>query len=644
MLINGYNLSTEIASLLLCVLVLFLMYFTKPRKTEIYILDLLGFIFSVLYILVQQYIVIQTNNVESFNSVKFNITCFVFYQIYNVILTMIFMYIILVASNRKEMKPIAVKISITACVVFCIIAAYFCFTDQMYTIAEDGRIQLSVYFYLYLVFGLIDSVATFILSYLNRRNMAKVLYKVLCIFDTIEVMLLLFQMFHRQTFITSLTYVLPFIMFYLLFHSNPYDENSGCQNAHSFETRFAENVRFRRKNLIIYVTFPSLNSNMLDFTKEEVKQVVSQICRTAETIYPEIHLYAIKSETYAISINMKHAEKAEQIFNELYKLIDGRIRQYQSKTNIQYKMIGFCNNEYVKNMNELRFLTDFLFDKVKKENSQYFCREEDYIAFAEHYKILQALLDMRNNMKLDDARVLCYTQPIYNIQTKSFRTAEALMRLSLDGKTIYPDQFIDLAEEHDCIHALTCIMLNKVCENVKLLEREYDFEAITVNCSTSEFSNRNLHKELMDIIIKNQISPKRIRLELTESMMFDDYEAVLYNMNELRQQGIDFYLDDFGTGYSNLERIISCPFMTIKFDKSLLYKAVEDKNLNVLVMNMVNVFKQQGFILLMEGVENDYHRDYSMDCGFDYIQGYRYAKPVPVNQLNEYFCKSRKSA
>ena len=110
-------------------------------------------------------------------------------------------------------------------------------------------------------------------------------------------------------------------------------------------------------------------------------------------------------------------------------------------------------------------------------------------------------------------------------------------------------------------------------------------------------------------------------------------------MRKLNQAGVKFYLDDFGTGYSNLERIVSFPFMTIKFDKSILYRAISDSTMNDLVDGIVGIFKKKGFVLLVEGVENEEHSKYSIDHGFDYIQGYKYAKPVQLEKLSEYFSK-----
>ena len=218
------------------------------------------------------------------------------------------------------------------------------------------------------------------------------------------------------------------------------------------------------------------------------------------------------------------------------------------------------------------------------------------------------------------------------------------MRLSLDGTVIYPDKFIPLAESNNCIHTLTRIILNKACKIIHEFENDYDFDALTINCSSSELSDRNLFNDLMGIINDNGINPEHIRLELTESAMFDDFETVLYNMEKLNQSGIKFYLDDFGTGYSNIERIIGCPFYTIKFDKSLLYKALNNDGVSDLMSHMISVFKKQGFVLLIEGVEDDTQNSYCIEQGFDYIQGYKYSKPHPIIELKNYFNKKSGAA
>jgi EAL domain-containing protein (putative c-di-GMP-specific phosphodiesterase class I) len=282
----------------------------------------------------------------------------------------------------------------------------------------------------------------------------------------------------------------------------------------------------------------------------------------------------------------------------------------------------------------------YLFDKTDIDdlrNECYVATDTDYNDFITLFQVEMLLNDIKSKMDFNDNRVLCYAQPIYSVETDSFRTAEALMRLDLNGKIIYPDKFIPVAERNGTIHTLTLIILNKVCKMIKSMEKNYDFDAVTINCSAIEFSNKNLHKELIEIINANNVPFDKIRIELTESAMSGDYETLIDNVEKLRAVGIQFYLDDFGTGYSNLERILGCPFNTIKFDKSLLYKSIDDSRMDDLIVSMAQVFKKQGFTLLVEGVETEEQTQYSVNRGFSYIQGYKYAKPQPIEHLTDYF-------
>ena len=126
-------------------------------------------------------------------------------------------------------------------------------------------------------------------------------------------------------------------------------------------------------------------------------------------------------------------------------------------------------------------------------------------------------------------------------------------------------------------------------------------------------------------------------MEITETAMFENYEIANRNMEILNKEGIQLYLDDFGTGYSSLERVMDCPIKTIKFDKSILYKSLDDNRMDDILTYMIDVFKKNGFITLVEGVEDESQSRYSMDRGFDFIHGYHYAKPGPIEDLTKYF-------
>ena len=376
---------------------------------------------------------------------------------------------------------------------------------------------------------------------------------------------------------------------------------------------------------------------------EKVEETAANVCRRIEKLHHMVHIYRFTNDEFAMILYIKDENKIKQFLNN----VEMAIIDYMTASSytINYRIAAIQSNPVVSSTHKLSSMSAYLFNKIANEpgNQCYLATDKDYKEFHEAYKIEQLLLDIRNKNDLDDERVLCYAQPIFSVNNNSFRTAEALMRLSLDGTIIYPDKFIPIAEKNNCIHTLTRIILNKVCKIVAEFEKKYDFDAITINCSSSELSNRNLFDELMAIINSNNIMPEHIRLELTESAMFDDFNMVIHNMEKLNESGIKFYLDDFGTGYSNLERIIGCPFNTIKFDKTLLYKSLDNSAVSDIVSHLTSVFKEQGFVLLIEGVENEEQASYSIDKGFDYIQGYKYAKPQPVINLKDYFDKRERS-
>ena len=211
------------------------------------------------------------------------------------------------------------------------------------------------------------------------------------------------------------------------------------------------------------------------------------------------------------------------------------------------------------------------------------------------------------------------------------------MRMKIDDKLYFPNDFIPVAEEIGAIHMLTKIMLHKVALKTLDLSGHGDFTAITVNVSTMELINSNASKEFYDIITEVGANPRNIRLEITESTTISDYNRVLDNMQYLTDRGIAFYLDDFGTGYSNLDRIATLPLKTIKFDKSLLYKAMADSKSAELFVLMLDYFKKVGLKTVIEGVEDSEQKEYVEKLGFDYIQGYFYSKPVPAENVNSFY-------
>lgn len=639
MLIGGYNVTAEIFSLITCSFLIFLMIYSNPRKTSSYRIIYCGALISLAAIISQLALIYCVSHSETY-SVQLCIgISLLFLALYFIITTSLYIYISFLSSKIYNHRK-GLHYMLTAFTIVYAVGVVWFYSQKTNYITEDNIISIDAFINFYLMYGILTCFLCLFTVLHNQNTIPTVVNKYALVFIPVDFLMLTVQFITKNAIFTSLTYVLPFMIYYILFHSNPYDELIGCQNQNSFDARFSDSVAMKRNFLVVYLNFPQLKNVNYAAHNEKIEETAANVCRKIEQQHHMVHIYRLNNIDFAMILYIKDEDKIKQFLNNVEKCLIDNL--HYSSYNINYKIVAIPNNPVISTVHKLNSMSDYLLDKInnKTGNQCYLATDKDYREFHENYKVEQLLLDIRNQNNLNDERVLCYAQPIFSVNENSFRTAEALMRLSLDGTIIYPDKFIPLAEKNNCIHTLTMIMINKVCQTIKEFESKYDFDAITVNCSSSELSNRDLFDELMNIINTNGIKPQHIRLELTESAIFDDFNMVINNMEKFNKSGIKFYLDDFGTGYSNLERIIGCPFYTIKFDKSLLYKSIDNSAVSDIVSHLTSVFKKQGFVLLIEGVENDEQADYSINKGFDYIQGYKYAKPQPVIKLKDYFNKA----
>ena len=639
MLIGGYNVTAEIFSLITCSFLIFLMIYSNPRKTSSYRIIYCGALISLAAIISQLALIYCVSHSETY-SVQLCIgISLLFLALYFIIITSLYIYISFLSSKIYNHRK-GLHYMLTAFTIVYAVGVVWFYSQKTNYITEDNIISIDAFINFYLMYGILTCFLCLFTVLHNQNTIPTVVNKYALVFIPVDFLMLTVQFITQNAIFTSLTYVLPFMIYYILFHSNPYDELIGCQNQNSFDARFSDSVAMKRNFLVVYLNFPQLKNVNYAAHNEKIEETAANVCRKIEQQHHMVHIYRLNNIDFAMILYIKDEDKIKQFLNNVEKCLIDNL--HYSSYNINYKIVAIPNNPVISTVHKLNSMSDYLLDKInnKTGNQCYLATDKDYREFHENYKVEQLLLDIRNQNNLNDERVLCYAQPIFSVNENSFRTAEALMRLSLDGTIIYPDKFIPLAEKNNCIHTLTMIMINKVCQTIKEFESKYDFDAITVNCSSSELSNRDLFDELMNIINTNGIKPQHIRLELTESAIFDDFNMVINNMEKFNKSGIKFYLVDFGTGYSNLERIIGGPFYTIKFDKSLLYKSIDNSAVSDIVSHLTSVFKKQGFVLLIEGVENDEQADYSINKGFDYIQGYKYAKPQPVIKLREYFNKA----
>jgi len=635
-----YDVSSELMMIFTGIVMLALLAITQPRRDRMMKVNTVSFITGIIATVVHLQMLYTTCKRDPYQELKFTVYYLIFTVLYIIILHEITIYIDWLSYRKRNMpKKVAGKLAIQT-VVYIILFLYPLLTKKLYYTGWDGRIQLTNWHFIPSVCGILCALCALMSTIINRKSVSKIVAIGVTLFCPFEILVFNFQFMFSDAYFLSFTYMIPFTIFFYLFHSDKFDAIVGCQGIEAMYTLADSDIRHNRNYAVIVVTFPQLKNREYSDVSATVDEASAFLMRKIERLRKRARMYSPNIYTYAFYSRVKDGSEAEEIAAEIRSIIGEPIQYKDITYKVYYKQIVLSNNPTIKDATYLQSCVGYFMQKMSDdfEDEHIVPNEKDYEKFSQYVEAEHIVLDIRTSGDIEDDRVICFVQPIHSISNDSFKSGEALMRMQVDGKMIFPDVFIPAAEKNNCIHSLTLIMINAVCKKIKELEKDdYDFEGLTVNCSTPELADPYFHKEIIDIVEKNGINPRHLRLEITESLSVKNYTNIYNNMIELNNYGIMFYLDDFGTGYSNLERIANYPFQTIKFDKSILYSALEGETADALIRSQVKFFKNNGFTTVVEGVEDEAQYSYCKDVGFDYIQGYYFAKPQPINSITDYF-------
>lgn len=637
-----YDVTSETMMMGLSIVMLIIMLVSQPRISNMYRIIVVGLGLGIVTILTHQAMLYLTCNTENFSYPLFATLYVLYCVLYSVLLNLIFVYVSLLSyRRRKSLKSMHIVMQVLY-IVFLSLMLYPLFAGKLFVISADGTFTFTKWQYCVNNAGVVDAVITWVITIRKRKEVSAIVSWGVFLFAPIEIAILALETVFDSVYFISYTYVLPFIIYFVLFHCSKYDDVVGCQNADAISTQINKAIKAGKKFVLINSQFPQLKKREFGDIKSVIDYVSSEKCRQIESLNRKIRLYSSSVYSYYLFSIVNTDEEAEKIIEGVNKILSEPMGMDKMTYKVYSKQIVLREHEELKNYKHVNSLLGYLSKKFSgsMENERIIASDKDYASSKTYYEVEQAILDIRAKNDPDDERVLCFIQPIHKIETNSFQTGEALMRMRLDGKMIFPDQFIELAENNDCIHTLTRIMVNKVCKKIRELEEaDYDFEAITVNFSTLEFADLELYKEMYEIIESNHINPAHIKIEITESTSASNFDSILHNMDKLNELGVAFYLDDFGTGYSNLDRIINCPFKTIKFDKSILYNAISNEKADEMMRMMVKFFSKNELKTVIEGVEDEEQYNYCKEVGFDYVQGYLFSKPLPAEEITKFFTK-----
>jgi|GEM_PF-5119668 len=224
-------------------------------------------------------------------------------------------------------------------------------------------------------------------------------------------------------------------------------------------------------------------------------------------------------------------------------------------------------------------------------------------------------------------------QPKFNIKTRQFTGAEALLRWNSEELGfISPAVFIPIAEKAQMIKAIDEWVLGRVCRQINAwLERGLEPPRIAVNLSAQQIQNRDLISNILPILTKHGTPRKYLELEITETSVIDNLDIVTENVQSIRELGMHVSMDDFGAGHSSLQLLVNCKLDTVKIDKSLI-DHIEDNDRNQkIIMTIINLSRTLDFNCVAEGIEEESQLKLLQELECQVGQGYLFSKPLPAD-------------
>ncbi len=378
------------------------------------------------------------------------------------------------------------------------------------------------------------------------------------------------------------------------------------------------------------VNYDSLR-DMLGY--DGIHSLIAKVAHTLEEIdrlcQTRADLYHLGDGAFRLVVNRRHFDHTLDCANLINSELKQRIRLGQTEANLSVCVcVTRCPNE-IADMDSLMVFEHDI-------NASAYTGDVLYASelYRKDYYDVMKDIDRIIERALSSHRFAVYYQPIYSVNEKKFRSAEALLRLN-DEKYgfISPEIFIPAAEKSGAIHRIGRYVLEEVCAFISSsIYKELQLEYIEINLSVAQCMEKNLFRDVLDILHRYQVQPEQINLEVTETAAAISQNTMMNNLKKLTEAGIQFSLDDFGTGYSNMHRIASLPLQIVKLDKSF---AVTEGNpkMRIVLENTIRMIKAMHMKIVVEGIETEtlVKQFSALEC--EYIQGYYYSRPLPRDEF-----------
>lgn len=419
-----------------------------------------------------------------------------------------------------------------------------------------------------------------------------------------------------------------------------YDIMTGLYNRNYFVRLLGEFLchaeRDKKKVAVMFVDFDDfrrVNDGMGIIAGDELVQLFGQYLTSLMSDHVVISHFS--TDVYCIAIyDPRGAKSVETIYRIIrerlkkpFKLIDGQeVTMTVSVGVSEYPEAALRALELIN-------CAEIVMFKAKsqgKDNIQYFegaILEEFLQTVTIQTKLREVVFEQNFTM---------FFQPQYYTESQQLRGVEALIRWKDEkGDMISPAIFIPIAEKNGTIVPIGTWVIEKSVQIYAGWRERYHYPLVlSLNVSAVQCRQRGFKESLLQILEMYHVSPNEIELEVTETILIEDFDYISERFAELREIGVRISLDDFGTGFSSLAYLKGLPIDTLKIDKTFVDTLLTDKNTKIITESIIYMVQRLGYETVAEGVETKEQFQYLKELQCDMIQGYYMGRPMPADDID----------
>lgn len=500
----------------------------------------------------------------------------------------------------------------------------------------QGNYQRGIYNRVGYLALLVEIVMLLICYVRNRKSVSADMRRVIRTIIPLVVAVGILQVtVFRSLLLNGTIIALADLVIFLGFQSRPIEQDSltGLGSRKSFFEEVSLRTASGQGFQVVAVSLRDFGGITRKLGHRKGDDLLYQVGRYLTGVHPGCRAYRIRNMEFAVLVPWHN----EQTQDELIEKILCRFRQnwYVEKEVCHlpfYGAVVSCRGEGW-NAEQVIEQLEYTLQLAKNEGRDYIRFDREVGQMLQREKFL--LETMRT--ALEERKFQVWYQPIFHREKGRFASAEALLRLTdPDGNPISPSEFIPLAEKKGLVDELTWVVLEQVCA---LLGSGAvpELEQVSINISMGQLLQRDLLERIQQMLDEYQVSPERVKLEITERMLLEDQAYIQETMERMKKHRLGFYLDDFGTGYANFSGVLDLPFEVIKLDRTLLAVHPDKPKAQDLPGVLIPFFHSLGHTIVAEGIETQEQARWMRQAGADRLQGYYYARPMQTEQLIELF-------